>query len=66
VNSIDFSFYITLIIGFSLIYYGYVRKLDNDLKKKQIELEEKKLELEMRMLEVNKEPQVIHEKQVSN
>jgi len=66
VKSVDFSFYITLIVGFSLIYYGYVRKLDNDLKKKQIELEEKKLELEMKMFEVSKEQMVSNEKEGSN
>ena len=51
----DFFFYITIIVGFSLIYYGYVKKQDNDLKKKQLELEEKKIELEIRRLELNKE-----------
>lgn len=47
----DFAFYVTVIIGFSLIYYGYVKKKDVELKKKEIELEEKKIELEMKKLE---------------
>jgi len=46
-------FYITIIVGFSLIYYGYVKKSDNDLKKKELEIEEKKLELEMKRLELS-------------
>jgi len=48
----SFSFYITVIIGFSLIYYGYVKKLETNLKMKSIELEEKKIELEMKQLEL--------------
>ena len=51
----DFLFYITLIVGFSLIYYGYIKKKDNDFKKKELELEEKKVELEMKKLEHSKE-----------
>ncbi|WP_095742901.1 hypothetical protein [Sediminibacillus massiliensis] len=51
----DLFFYITIIVGFSLIYYGYVKKSDNDLKKKELELEEKRLELEMKKLEINQE-----------
>ncbi|MBY0098230.1 hypothetical protein [Mesobacillus maritimus] len=47
----DFFFYLTIIVGFSLIYYGYVKKSENDVKKKEIELEEKKIELEMKKLE---------------
>ena len=50
----DFYFYLTIIIGFSLIYYGYVKKKDNELKIKEIELEEKKLELEMKKLNHDK------------
>lgn len=53
----DLFFYITLIVGFSLIYYGYVKKTDNDLKKKELELEEKKIELELKKLEHSKECQ---------
>ncbi|MGP4069988.1 hypothetical protein [Halobacillus sp. B29] len=44
-------FYITIIVGFSLIYYGYVKKIDNDLKKKELEIEEKKIELEIKKLD---------------
>jgi hypothetical protein len=51
---LDFFFYITIIVGFSLIYYGYVKKSENDVKKKELELEEKKIELEMKKLELNK------------
>ncbi len=47
----DLFFYIVLIVAFSLIYYGYVKKKDNDLKMKELELEEKKVELEMKKLE---------------
>lgn len=46
-----FYFYLTIIIGFSLLYYGYVKKKDNELKMKEIELEEKKVELEMKKLD---------------
>lgn len=53
----DLYFYITIIVGFSLIYYGYVKKIDNDLKKKKLELEEKKVELEMKKIEMSKECQ---------
>jgi len=55
VGNLDFLFYITLIVGFSLIYYGYIKKKDNDFKKKELELEEKKVELEMKKLEHSKE-----------
>ncbi|SFF56913.1 hypothetical protein SAMN05216353_10213 [Halobacillus alkaliphilus] len=44
-------FYITIIVGFSLIYYGYVKKIDNDLKEKELEFEEKKIELEIKKLD---------------
>ncbi|MGP4074685.1 hypothetical protein [Halobacillus sp. K22] len=50
----DLFFYITIIVGFSLIYYGYVKKIDNDLKKKELEIEEKKLELEMKKIDHEK------------
>ncbi len=53
-KKLDLFFYITLIVGFSLIYYGYVKKTDNDLKKKELELEEKKVELEIKKLEHSK------------
>ncbi|MDW0112060.1 MULTISPECIES: hypothetical protein [Sporosarcina] len=48
-------FYITIITGFSLIYYGYDKKKSYELKGKQIELEQKKLELEMKKLEKERE-----------
>jgi hypothetical protein len=51
VYSLGFYFYLTIIIGCSLLYYGYVKKIDNELKMKEIELEEKKLELEMKKLD---------------
>ena len=50
-HRLDFAFYVMIVIGFSLIYYGYVKKKDVELKKKHIELEEKKIELEMKKLE---------------
>lgn len=40
----DLFFYILLIVAVSLVYYGYVKKKDTDLKIKEIELEEKKIE----------------------
>ncbi|MEH7011994.1 hypothetical protein V7087_14490 [Neobacillus niacini] len=49
-----FYFYLTIVIAISLIYYGYVKKKDNELKMKEIELEEKKLELEMKKLDQDK------------
>ena len=47
----DLFFYIMLIVAISLIYYGYVKKKDSDLKMKKLKLEEKKVELEMKKLE---------------
>ena len=47
----DLFFYIVLIVAFSLLYYGYVKKKDTDLKIKQIALEEKKIELEIKQIE---------------
>ncbi len=58
----DFWFYITIIVVFSLFYYGYDTKKKYDLKQKnlelehalkikEIELEEKKLDLEMRKMD---------------
>ncbi|SDN68126.1 hypothetical protein [Bacillus sp. OK048] len=46
-----FYFYATIVIGISLIYYGYIKKKDNELKIKELELEEKKVELEMKKLD---------------
>ena len=51
----DLFFYIVLIIVFSLIYYGYVKKKDTDLKMKELELEEKMVELEIKKLEFSKD-----------
>jgi hypothetical protein len=51
---LGFIFYLTIIIGFSLLYYGYVKKKDNELKMKEIELEERKIELEMKKLDQDK------------
>ncbi|WP_240508001.1 hypothetical protein [Virgibacillus indicus] len=48
-------FYITIIVGFSLIYYGYVKKRDYDLKEKELKLEERKVELEMKKIEYGKD-----------
>ncbi|MBO8178481.1 MAG: hypothetical protein H0Z31_13645 [Bacillus sp. (in: Bacteria)] len=47
----DFFFYMTVIIGLSLIYYGYECKKKYELKMKEVELEEKKIELEMKKLD---------------
>ncbi|PFG12250.1 hypothetical protein [Bacillus sp. es.036] len=44
-------FYLTIVIGISLIYYGYVKKTEKDIKMKELELEAKKIELEMKKLE---------------
>lgn len=43
----DLWFYITIIVGFSLIYYGYDKKKSYELRAKEIELEQKKIDLEM-------------------
>ncbi|KHF40158.1 hypothetical protein [Halalkalibacter okhensis] len=59
----DLFFYITIIVGFSLIYYGYVKKKDNELKEKELRLEEKKVELEMKKLELNLQTQEKTEKE---
>ncbi|MFD2760171.1 hypothetical protein [Lentibacillus juripiscarius] len=59
----DLFFYITVIISLSLLYYGYVKKKDNELKEKEIALEEKKVELEMKKLDHNKEYQEQGEKE---
>ncbi|WP_273851869.1 hypothetical protein [Guptibacillus spartinae] len=44
-------FYLTIVVGFSLIYYGYVKKTERDIKMKELDLEAKKVELEMKRLE---------------
>ncbi|MGM0845604.1 MAG: hypothetical protein ACQEUT_11550 [Bacillota bacterium] len=51
----DFMFFVILITALSLIYYGYVHKLENDVKKKELDLEERKLELEILQLQAEKE-----------
>ncbi len=48
---LDWWFYITIIIGLSLLYYGYENKNKYLLKIKEIELEQKKLDLEMKKIE---------------
>ena len=47
----DLWFYFMVIIGFSLLYYGYENKKKYELEIKKIELEQKKLDLEMKKLE---------------
>lgn len=51
VEGLSFWFYITIIIGFSLIYYGYDKKKSYELKGKEIELEQKKVDLEIKKFE---------------
>lgn len=51
----DFYFYVTVIIGFSLIYYGYIKKIEIDLKMKELEIKEKQIELETKILEKESE-----------
>ncbi|MGF2616145.1 hypothetical protein ACQUWN_11140 [Rossellomorea aquimaris] len=51
----DFMFFVILITALSLIYYGYIHKIENDVKKKELELEERKIELEIMQLEIQKE-----------
>ena len=52
----DWWFYLTIIIGLSLLYYGYENKKKYDLKSKTMELEHelkmKELELEQKRLDV--------------
>ncbi|RKQ30497.1 hypothetical protein [Oceanobacillus halophilus] len=45
----EYLFYVTVIIivGFSLLYYGYDKKKSYELKLKEIELEKRKLDLEL-------------------
>ena len=58
----DWWFYITIITGLSLLYYGHENKkkyelkrktieLEHELKIKEIELEQKKLDLEIKKVE---------------
>lgn len=47
----DFYFYVTVIIACSLIYYGYIKKKDTDLKMKELEVKVKQIELETKKLE---------------
>lgn len=58
----DWWFYITIIIGLSLLYYGHENKkkyelqrkameLEHELKIKEIELEQKKVDLEIKKIE---------------
>lgn len=47
----DVWLYITIIVAFSLIYFGYENKKKYELKGKEIELEQKYLELEMKKIE---------------
>ncbi|WP_106496098.1 hypothetical protein [Lentibacillus sp. Marseille-P4043] len=44
-------FYVTIIVGFSLIYYGYDKKKSYEFKIAEIELEQKRLDLEMKKIE---------------
>ncbi|MBN8208136.1 hypothetical protein JI666_05200 [Bacillus sp. NTK071] len=55
-------FYLTIVIGFSLIYYGYVKKTERDIKMKELDLEAKKVELEMKKLEYRQYSSEIEEK----
>jgi hypothetical protein len=50
-NEMDFWLYITIIVAFSLLYFGYENKKKYELKAKEIELEQKYLELEMKKIE---------------
>ncbi|MGM7700362.1 hypothetical protein ACSVDE_01485 [Pseudalkalibacillus sp. Hm43] len=50
--------FIIVIVGFSLLYYGYIEKKKYEYKGKELELEQKKLDLRMKELEhssINKE-----------
>ncbi|WP_338448420.1 hypothetical protein R4Z09_19590 [Niallia oryzisoli] len=64
----DWWFYITFIIGLSLLYYGHENKkkyelqrrtmeLEHELKMKEMELEQKRLDLEMKKIENDKSVQ---------
>ena len=59
---LDWLFYLTIIIGFSLLYYGYENKKKYEVKIKEIELEQKKLDLEMKKLENGISKQKVDEK----
>lgn len=60
----DWWFYITIITGLSLLYYGHENRkkyelkrktieLEHELKIKELELEQKKLDLEIKKVENN-------------
>lgn len=51
----DLFFYITIIVGLSLLYYAYEKKMKYQLKEKEIDLEQKRLDLEIKKLEIKKE-----------
>ncbi|WLR59056.1 hypothetical protein [Guptibacillus hwajinpoensis] len=55
-------FYLTIVVGFSLIYYGYVKKTEKDIKMKELELEAKKIELEIKKLDYRKDSSEREEK----
>lgn len=50
-KALDLWFYITVIVGMSLLYYGYENKKKYNLKEKELELEHKKIDLEIKKLE---------------
>ncbi|MGP4059341.1 hypothetical protein [Halobacillus litoralis] len=54
-------FYVTLIVVFSLIYYGYEKKKNFELREKEIELEQRKIDLE-----IIKSDQHIRERDLNN
>lgn len=53
--TMDLFFYITIIVGLSLLYYAYEKKMKYQLKEKEIDLEQKRLDLEIKKLEIKKE-----------
>lgn len=59
----DLWFYITLIIGISLLHNGYEKKKKYELKGKEIELRQKEIELEMKQLDIAKQGENLLEKE---
>lgn len=50
-RNLDLWFYVTVIVGMSLLYYGYENKKKYNLKEKELELEHKKIDLEIKKVE---------------
>ncbi|MCA1064379.1 hypothetical protein QTG56_22435 (plasmid) [Rossellomorea sp. AcN35-11] len=43
----NFFVLVVVVIGFSLIYYGYEKKKDYEVKLRELDIQEKKIDLEI-------------------